>query len=144
MFTVTESVEIARGAASVFEFLTDPARRAEWDRSVVSERLLSPPPVQTGSAIRTRMSILGRDAEYDWRVTVFEPPAAMALVSTSGMMPTRLRFDIADTADGSRVTATIEGSPEGMLRLAEPIISETVRSTFSESLQRAKALLEAG
>lgn len=144
MFTVIERVDVARGAASVFEFLTDPARRAEWDRTVVSERLLSPPPVQAGSEIRTRMSILGRDADYDWRVTVFDPPSAMALVSTSGMMPTRLRFDIAEAGDGCRVTATIEGSPEGMLRLAEPIISETVRSTFSDSLQRAKGLLEAG
>ncbi len=142
MFTMVERVEIARDAASVFAFLTDPARRAEWDRSVVSEELLTPPPVKIGSAIRTRMTVMGREIEFDWRVTAFDPPTTMAATSTSGTMPTRLRFDVADTDAGCRVTATIEASPSGMLRIVEPIVAESARSTLAAGLARAKALLE--
>lgn len=142
MFTVVEQVDVARDAASVFAFFTDPSRRAEWDRSVISERLLTPPPVAVGSALHTTMSVLGREVDYEWRVDAFDPPTTMVATSTSGMMPTRLRFEISDTGDGCRVTATIDASPTGMLRFAEPIVEESVRSTLSAGLNRAKDLLE--
>jgi uncharacterized protein YndB with AHSA1/START domain len=142
MFEISESVDIARSPESVFAFLTDPARRAEWDRSVVSERLLDPPPVAVGSRIRTRMRVMGRDIEFDWEVTEFAPPATMAASSVSGTMPTRLRFEMSPTATGCHVTAGIQAQPGGMLRLVEPIVAETARSTLASGLARAKLLLE--
>jgi hypothetical protein len=144
MFTVVEQIEVATDAASVFAFLTDPSRRGEWDRSVISERLLTPEPPQVGSEIRTRMSVLGREVEFDWRVIAFDPPSTMAATSTSGMMPTDSRFEIVPMAGGCLVTATITGSPSGMMLLAEPIVSGSVRTTLAAGLRRAKSLLEAG
>jgi hypothetical protein len=90
------------------------------------------------------MAVLGREVEFDWRVSAFDPPAMMAATSTSGMMPTDTRFEFVETAGGCRVTATITGSPSGMMLLAEPIVSGTVRTTLATGLQRAKGLLEAG
>lgn len=143
MFTIEERIAISRAPEDVFAFLTDPDRRADWDRSVLSERLLSPPPVAVGSSIRTRMRVMGRDVEFDWRVTAFEAPREMAATSTSGTMPTRLRFTFTPLGEGGcGVVATIESTPGGMLRLVEPIVSETARSTLAAGLSRAKMLLE--
>ncbi|MFL2001126.1 SRPBCC family protein [Microbacterium sp. A1-JK] len=144
MFTITEHIDIGRERGEVFAFLTDPANRARWDASVISEELLTPPPVTVGSAIRTRMNVMGRPLTFGWRVTAFHPPQTMAATSTSGTMPTSLRFSFAEHEDGCRVTATIEASPAGMLRLVEPIVAQTASSTLAAGLARARELLESG
>lgn len=142
MFDLTESIDIARSPADVFAFLTDPARRSEWDRSVVSETLVSPPPVAVGSRIRTRMRVMGRELEFEWRVRAFDAPTTMAAESDSGTMPTRMSFDFSQAGDGCRVRASIEAEPTGMLRFVEPMVAEVARSTLAEGLARAKAILE--
>lgn len=144
MFTVIETVRIARSPDEVFAFLTDPGNRSRWDASVVSEELTSPEPVGVGSTIRTRMSAMGREVEFDWRVTRFDPPLGMAVVSTEGIMPTATAFAFAAADAGCEVTATIDGRPSGMLLLAEPIVAATVRTTLGTALARAKVLLEGG
>ncbi len=144
MIDVTESIDIDRPADVAFAFLTDPGRRPEWDHSVLSEELLTPPPVVVGSRIRTRMSVMGREITFEWRVTAFETPRIMAAESDSGALPARLRFTFADTATGCRVTSALAGEPTGMLRLVEPIVESVARGTLTEGLARAKRLIEAG
>ena len=143
MFTVTETVSIDRSVQDVFDFLSDPGNRPRWDTTVISEELTSPEPVGVGSTIHTRMRAFTREVDFDWRVTQFDPPTRMAVVSTAGLMPTSLRFEFAAAGDGCDVTATIEGEPDGMMRLVEPLIAGGVRSTLAEGLERAKNLLEA-
>ena len=143
MFTVTETVSIDRSVLEVFEFLSDPGNRARWDSTVISEELTSPEPVGMGSTIHTRMRAFTREVDFDWRVTTFDPPNRMAVVSTEGLMATSLTFAFAAVGGGCVVTATIEGEPEGLLRAVEPLIAAGVRSTLADGLQRAKGLLEA-
>ena len=142
MFTVTEAVSIARPCDEVFAFLADGRNRPQWDTTVISEELTSPEPVGVGSTIHSRMRAMGREVDFDWRVTQFDRPARMDIVSTSGAMPTSLTIEFTEAAAGCDVRATIEGSPEGMMRLVEPLIAETVRSTLATGLARAKDLLE--
>jgi hypothetical protein len=142
MFTVTESVSIDRSPQEVFDFFTDGRNRPRWDETVIFERLTSPEPVGVGSTIHTRMRTMGRESDFDWRVTEFIRPTRMAIVSTAGMLPTSLMFVFSAAADGCQASATIDGRPAGMLRIVEPMIAESVRSTLATGLQRAKALLE--
>ena len=143
MFTVAEMILIERDPAAVFAYLTDPANRSRWDTSVISEEITSAPPVRPGTTLRTRMRVMGREVEYDWRVTHFEPPVVMAARSSAGIMPTTLRFDFAPRGEACHVRAEIEASPGGMLRFVEPVVADTVRSTLAQGLARAKAQLEA-
>ena len=142
MFTITESISIARSREEVFDFFTDGRNRPRWDSTVVFEELTSPGPVGVGSTIHTRMRTMGRESDFDWRVTEFDRPTRMAIVSTAGMLSTSLLFTFSSAADGCQASATIEGEPTGMLRLVEPMIADSVRSTLATGLQRAKALLE--
>ena len=142
MFTVIETVSIARPLREVFEFLTDGANRSQWDATVISEEVTSEGPVGVGSTIHTRMRAMGREVDFHWMVTAFEPPTRMAIVSTEGMLPTSTTLDFAASGAGCIATATIEGDPPGMLRIVEPMIAGGVRSTLADGLARAKAMLE--
>ena len=142
MFTVTESVLIARSSAEVFDFFTDGRNRPRWDTTVVFEKLTSPEPVRVGSTIHTRVRTMGRESDFDWRVTMFDRPTRMAIVSTAGLLPTSVLFAFSAAGDGCHASATIDGRPTGMLRVVEPMIAESVRSTLAIGLVRAKALLE--
>jgi uncharacterized protein YndB with AHSA1/START domain len=143
VFAFEERIEIARDPHAVFAFLTSPEQRPRWDRSVVAETLLSPPPVRVGSTVRTLMRVMGRAVELDWRVTELDPPVVMAAHSVSGTMPTRMRFALMATETGCRVTASIGATPGGMLRLVEPVVAEAARSTLADGLARARMMLEA-
>ena len=142
MFTITEEAMIARSAEDVFDFLTDGANRPLWDTQVISEELTSPGPVGVGSTIHTRMRTIGGETDFEWRVTHFARPTRLAIVSTAGILPTAFAFRCAAVAEGCRVSATVEGSPTGMMRLAEPLIAESVRSNLAAGLARARAVLE--
>ncbi len=142
MFTVTETVSIARSAQDAFDFFTDVSNRPKWDSTVISEELTSPAPVAVGSTIHTRMRAMGREVEFDWRVTQFDEPSRMAVASTAGLMSTSLTFDVTAVGAGCDVNATIAGEPEGMMQLVEPLIAQGVRSTLASGLARAKTMLE--
>ncbi|WP_322411696.1 SRPBCC family protein [Microbacterium invictum] len=142
MFSVTEVVTIARPRSDVFAYLTDAGRRPEWDDTVISEALTSPPPVGVGSTIHSRMRVMGREVDFDWRVTEYVPPGRMAIVSTKGTFPTSLLFELTDDGAATRVSATIDGEPSGMLRLVEPMIEDTIRSTLATGLGRVRQILE--
>ncbi|MCK6079542.1 SRPBCC family protein [Microbacterium sp. EYE_5] len=140
MFTVTESVRIDRRVDEVFDFFTE--GRARWDESVISEELTSPPPVGVGSTLHTRMRAMGREVDFDWRVTAYETGSRMAVTSTSGIMATSSDLQFADAGGGTLVAVRIDAEPTGMMRLAEPMIAESIRSTLASSLGRAKRMLE--
>lgn len=140
MFTVTESVTIDRPVTEVFDFFTE--GRVRWDESVISEELTSPPPVGVGSTLHTRMRAVGREVDFDWRVTAYEPGARMAVTSTSGIMATSSDLQFADANGATVVAVRIDAEPTGIMRLAEPMIADSIRSTLSTSLTRAKRMLE--
>jgi len=140
MFTVTESVTIDRPVTEVFDFFTE--GRARWDESVISEELTSPPPVGVGSTLHTRMRAVGREVDFDWRVTAYEPGARMTVTSTSGIMATSSDLQFADANGATVVAVRIDAEPTGIMRLAEPMIADSIRSTLSTSLTRAKRMLE--
>ncbi|MET0780401.1 MAG: SRPBCC family protein [Microbacterium sp.] len=142
MFTVTETVSIARSAQDAFAFFTDVSNRPKWDTTVISEELTSPSPVAVGSTIHTRMRAMGREVDFDWRVTHFDAPSRMAVASTAGLMSTSLTFDVTPVGAGCEVSATIAAEPEGMMQLVEPLIAQGVRSTLAGGLARARTLLE--
>lgn len=142
MFTVTEAVSIARSAEDVFDYLTDVRNRPQWDTMVISEEFTSPEPVGVGSTIHSRLRAMGREIDFEWQVTQFDPPTRMAIVSTAGPLPTSLIFEFAAVGAACDALATVEGSPPGMMQIVEPLIAEAVRSTLAAGLARAKVLLE--
>ena len=111
MFSLTESISIARSPEEVFDFFTDGRNRPRWDTTVVFERLTSPEPVGVGSTITTRMRTMGREMDFEWRVTEFDRPARTAIVTTAGLVPTSALFAFSAAGEGCHASATVEGRP---------------------------------
>lgn len=143
MITVVETVQIAHPAEGVFAFIAEPTNRPRWDETVVSEELTSDPPLRAGSTLRSQLRAMGREVEFHWRVTAYEPPRLMSFVSTEGPLETSLLLQLAASEGATLLTATIEATPSGMMRLFEPVIGEGVRNNLATGLERMKALLEA-
>ncbi|MFE1664627.1 SRPBCC family protein [Microbacterium sp. P02] len=143
MITVTESVSIAHPIEDVFAFIAESGNRGRWDTTVVSEELTSEPPVRVGSTIHSRLHVIGRDIDFDWRVTAFDPPRRMVVSSTDGPLETTSIFALTAAGDRTELRATIEATPAGMMRFVEPMITEGLRSSLSAGLGRIRAILEA-
>lgn len=122
--------------------MADSRNRPQWDSSVVSEELTSPEPIGVGSTMHSRLKAMGREVDFDWRVTEFEKPSRMSITSTAGPLPTALTFGLKSSGEMTQLRATIEGSPAGFMRLAEPMINEAVRANLAGGLGRVKVLLE--
>jgi hypothetical protein len=128
----------------VFAFVADARNRPSWDDSVDSEELTSPEPIGVGTTVRTQLRSMGRDYEYNWRVTEHDPPDTMVIESTSGPFPTTLRYDIHEHDGASLVEFSVTGRPGGALRLFQPLIARNTQMNLNRGFPRLKRLLETG
>lgn len=68
----------------------------------------------------------------------------MTVESTSGPFPTTLAFQFDGRDGGTRVDASVTGSPTGMLRLLQPLLASTTQRNLDRGYARLKRLLETG
>ena len=142
MFTRRVSVVIARPRDEVFAFIEDARNRPQWDDSVDSEELTSPEPIGVGTTIRTKLRSMGREYQYDWRITEHEPPRRVTVESTSGPFPTTLVFDLSEQGAGTLVEFAVTGRPGGALRLLQPLIARNTQQNLDRGFPRLKEVLE--
>jgi uncharacterized membrane protein len=144
VFTSRVAVVISRPLDEVFEFVADARNRPRWDESVDSEELTSPEPIGAGSTIRTRMRSMGREYQYTWEISEYDPPRRMTVESTSGPFPTMLAFQFSSQDGGTLVEASVTGRPAGLLRVLQPLIARTTQQNLDQGYARLKRLLETG
>jgi hypothetical protein len=144
MFTARVGILIHRPLDEVFAFVEDARNRPQWDESVESEELTSPPPIGVGTTVRTRLRSRGRAYEYTWEVVRHEPPTRMTIESTTGPFPTTLAYRLEGRDDETWVDFSVTGAPTGVMRLLEPLIARGVQANLDRGFARLKGLLEAG
>jgi carbon monoxide dehydrogenase subunit G len=144
MFTSRVSIDVSRPQEEVFAYVEDARNRPQWDESVVSEELTSPEPIGVGTTVHTVLRSMGREYEYDWRVTEHRPPERMTIESTSGPFPTTLAFVLSGRDGGTRVDFAVTGRPGGLMRLMEPLISRGTQKNLDRGFARLSEVLEAG
>jgi len=142
VFTRRVSVVIARPRDEVFAFIEDARNRPQWDDSVDSEELTSPEPIGVGTTIRTKLRSMGREYQYDWRITEHEPPRRVTVESTSGPFPTSIVFDLSEQGAGTLVEFAVTGRPGGALRLLQPLIARNTQQNLDRGFPRLKEVLE--
>jgi hypothetical protein len=142
-FTATASIVVRRPIAEVFEFVADARNRPSWDGSVVTEELTSAEPIRQGTTVHTRLRSMGRELDYDWVVTSFEPPVGMVVTSTVGPLPTTLTYLLTDLGHATRVEFSVVGRPTGALRLLRPAMARSTQRNLDRSFARLQQVLEA-
>jgi carbon monoxide dehydrogenase subunit G len=135
---LSSTVEVARPAADVFAYVTDPSRFHEWQKGVVSGRT-------EGDLCITTRRIGFAERPATSKVTDVDPPSAWAVRGIDG--PIRAAVDVrVEPLDGggrSRLTIDLDFAGHGIGKLLVPlVVRREAEKEMPENLQRLKANLE--
>ncbi|MEK7807225.1 MAG: SRPBCC family protein [Chloroflexota bacterium] len=137
------SVVIKRPAAAVFAFLTDIGKGTQWQASVMEASKTSEGPVGVGATGREVRRFMGRQMETTFEVTEFEHDRKISFKSTSGPIAMRGRYTLEPAVGGTRLSIVVDGELDGVLKLAEPMVVQSVKRQLDADFGTLKDLLEA-
>jgi uncharacterized protein YndB with AHSA1/START domain len=141
MFTIEQSVAIARPVDQVFGFLADPDNIPRW-RSDVLEVRSNDRRLQLGSEFDEIINFGGRKAQT-FRVEVFEPSKTLefAAIAGLGIRPTQ-RYTFSNRAGGTTVAIHVTVRTRGAFRLIEPLLPKMIAAKWRDYGERLRELLE--
>lgn len=132
---------VAGSPADVFTFLSDHANNPTWQRGMESCTWTTPPPIGVGARYDQVARFLGREIRTEFEVTAYEPGRSITIESRSGPLDLRITRSVESAGDGSRVVAVIQGTPTGVMRLAELLMAGKVRRDINADYDRLEKLL---
>src|SRR5216683_1510518 len=119
MFTIQQSVTIARPAEQVFAFLADTDNIPRWRPDVLEARSRGGR-LQVGSQFDEVINFGGRKTQT-FRVDVFEPNETLEVVAIAGLgiRPTQ-RYSVSSRGDTTTLSIRVTVHTRGLFRLLEP------------------------
>jgi uncharacterized protein YndB with AHSA1/START domain len=136
------TIEVARPAQEVFEYLTDVDRVPEWQASALEARANGP--LARGSRITERRKLFGHEAQTVLEVTEYEPPARLTLRALDGPVRFRVEHRLEELDSDTHLHVLGEARPTGMLRFAGPVVERKAREELRRDFERLKEILESG
>jgi hypothetical protein len=142
METFQNTITIHRPPVEVFTFLADFQNIPSWNYAIEQTRKTSAGPVGVGTTyLQTRT--IPRRSEETFHVTIFEPPARLAIQGQVGPFHAKISYLIEPAADGTRLANDVELEPSSaLLRLIGPLAVPQVKTAVVRNLGTLKELLE--
>jgi uncharacterized membrane protein len=145
MLTVEKSIVIGRPAEDVFAYVSDQTNAPRWQRGLLEVRRTSDGPIGVGTRHTFVRTFMGRRMEGSNEYTRWEPNKLVAFEATSGAVGLEASYIVEPIGtDRARLTSRLEMRAPGLLRVAEPLVSATLRRDINANLSTLKSLLEAG
>jgi uncharacterized protein YndB with AHSA1/START domain len=140
MFTIQQSVTIARPVEEVFAFLADPANIPRWRQDVVEAR--SGAPLRAGSEFEEVINFGGRKAQT-FRVEVFEANQTLevAAIAGLGIRPTQ-RYSLSSSGGHTTVSIRVTVRTLGVFRVLEPLLPRMITAKWRDYGERLREVLE--
>lgn len=137
-------VTIRRPPEEVFAFLADFQNVPSWNYAIEQTRKTSAGPAGVGATYRQSRALPSK-SEETFEVTVFEPPARLAILGQIGPFRARVSYLLESAADGTRLANDVELEPSSaLLRLTGPLAARQVKAAVARNLGALKELLESG
>jgi uncharacterized protein YndB with AHSA1/START domain len=136
-FVLVETLEAPR--AALFDIISDPRRRTEWQSSLRSVQVLGEGPPGRG----TRWSEYTRGGlRFDLEITEFERPLRWAERGAGRAADAALdvRFEEGPTRGSTRLVIEVDVTLKGLLRLAGPMVRRLMPLALRADLARAVEL----
>jgi uncharacterized protein YndB with AHSA1/START domain len=144
MVQIEDALAIRRPVTDVFDYVTDPAKLAEWQDTAVAVTKETDGPMRAGTRLReVRRAPLGRRMEQLVEVSAYEPDRVFGLRVLDGPLKVDGEYRFAASADGTRLEFTGRGELHGPLRLLAPLATRALRRQFAGYHRRLKDRLEA-
>jgi uncharacterized protein YndB with AHSA1/START domain len=141
----TIETEIGRPVEEVFAYATDPAKLPTWQLNTVSAVPDGIGPVGLGTRIREVHSAPGgREVPSLVEVSEYEPNELFALHVLDGPLPLDARLTFEPNGSGTRMAFRVHGTPNGLLKIASPLMKRPLKRQFEAHCAELKRILEEG
>jgi uncharacterized protein YndB with AHSA1/START domain len=145
MIVVEKSIVIGRSVEDVFAYVSDQTNAPRWQVGLLEVRRTTDSPLGVGTRHTFVRRFLGRRMEGSNEYTRWEPNRLVAFEATSGAVGIEASYLTEPIGpDETRLTSRLEMRAPGLLRLAEPLMSTTLRRDVPANLATLKRLLESG
>ncbi|MFE9765297.1 SRPBCC family protein [Streptomyces sp. NPDC005808] len=132
----------------VAEYAMDWRHDADWTQGIRTAELTAEADgggFGAGAEVTRTAYFLGRRIDYVLRVTAYEPPGLLDMVSVAGPMPMHVTYAFEPHLTGTLARIRVRGSGGGFYRLAAPLPARQVRANLTKDLRDLEArLLEQG
>jgi uncharacterized protein YndB with AHSA1/START domain len=136
-------IEIARPAAEVAAYASDPDHTTEWYANIDTVEWESPRPVAVGSRLAFVARFLGRRLVYTYEVTDLVPGDRLVMRSAQGPFPMETTYTWTEPCAGmTRMTLRNRGEPAGFAKVAAPALTAAMRRAMTKDLRRLRDILE--
>lgn len=140
------SIDIDRPIGDVFEYVSDPYNMEAWVAGVSHVTLVDEDPSRAGARFESDYTYGGRTVRMAYEVTAFDPPERYA-TRGEGPFPFAGELRLEPTADGTRVTNSIDAASDGlftslMFTLLRPVARRTMGRRLREELESLRSQLE--
>jgi carbon monoxide dehydrogenase subunit G len=142
MYKIEKSILINRPQQEVFDYLTDPAKSAEWQSGVNSSEWTSDDPPGVGSTRRTSARLLGRKIDTEVEITEWDPPNRVSSKVVSGPVPAEFTQTFEAQGDGTLLSFTAQAEIGGFFKLAEGLAGRQLEKQMETNLSTLKLMLE--
>ena len=117
-FRTESRIAIASSVHEVWAYLADVGRWPQWAPTVLEARIRGAGPFQPGSRVEQRAKLMfGLSRRRSQKVTVVDPPTAMAFAGPMGTSAARWGMELKPTDDGQTDTMMwIEVDLKGIMR----------------------------
>jgi len=139
---VVNQVVIDRFFSEVFEFVSDVGNNPQWQRGMREAHFTSGPPLRVGSTYAQIATFLGRRIESRFEIVEFQPGRLVKGSTTISPFPITFTRIVEPQGTGTRVTAIVEGRPDGIFALVSPIVRRLVAASVRRDYENLKLLLE--
>jgi len=140
---VLTEIVIDRPCDRVAGYAADPSHAPDWYVNIASVRWRTGPPLRLGSRVAFVARFLGRQLEYTYEVTEYEPGHRLVMRTAEGPFPMETSYTWRPhPSGGTLMTLRNRGEPAGFARVGAPVLAAAMRRTNAKDLARLKVLLE--
>lgn len=124
MTRLYEEIETELPLEASFDFVADFANAARWDPGVAQSQRLDAGPIRPGSRFALDVRMGGRTAPMTYRVAALERPRRVVLVGAGSGVDAVDEIVFEPAGSGTRIRYTADIRLRGVLRLAQPFLSQ--------------------
>lgn len=142
---VRQSIYINQPVEAIFPYVSDLENLVDWSSIVISARRSDAEAIQVGTTVRSTVHFLGRWFDITFEVVEYESGRSLVIKSISGAVSCYIDYQFEPVADGGTIVSQESGFHliDGVIELAEPVITSAVRRQLEYDLLTLKDILEA-
>jgi len=132
-------LEVDRPVAEVFDYMADFSNENEWNSVAHDVAQPNPGPVAVWARFKGEYDRIG-SVEYE--IKEYARPDHLGGEGKAKILTWDSTFDFSGREGGTRLVGTIDPHPQGVLRLAKPLIEMMMKGQMQKGMGNVKATLE--